>query len=130
MLYINAANSTLRSYNCDFDSFLETYTTETAYAEHACQLHTYKTEKTDRSLKCLQQKMKARERDMRKTTTEHSDQRFIKGKNKESKQKGDKSAMAKIKQLNKSIDEIAILKQNAIHDEAKPLQIRGIMAES
>jgi hypothetical protein len=50
--------------------------------------------------------MKKREHNLKTKTTSNSDQRFVKGKNKEAKQKADHSAAAKMKRVQKKLEDV------------------------
>jgi ATPase subunit of ABC transporter with duplicated ATPase domains len=94
-----------------------------------CDNYHKKATEADKTLKAIHSQMSKREKKLRTLTSENSDQRFIKGKNKESKQKADKSAMAKIKQLKSEATEIEGIQLQARREYVKPLRISGAVAD-
>ena len=80
----------------------------------------------DQTLQHVQAKLKRNEKHLKQTTAQNADQRFIKGKSKESKQKGDKSATSKLKHLKKQQADIQESLQNqTVTDKVKPIRIQG-----
>ena len=62
---------------------------------------------------------------MKKITTQSADKRFIKGKNIECKQKADKSAASKVKQLKKEADDLEDLKRVSQQEKKIELRFKG-----
>jgi ATP-binding cassette subfamily F protein 3 len=80
----------------------------------------------DRSLKKLKAELRGRERKLKETTTQNSDKRFIKGKNKEAKQKADRSAASKAKLAKKKLEDLEDTRLQARTEHVKPLHINSI----
>jgi len=128
ILYINSGNHSLSSYNCDYRTFRSTHKGEISNAERTCGEYEKKLNSSTKSLKSIQTQLQKRERNLKKTTTKNSDQRFIKGKNKEAKQKADRSAAARVKQLKKEASEMEKLRRQAQREKVKELRIPGVRA--
>lgn len=126
--YINSANKTLTSYNCGYETFRTSHESAVNVAEKTCAEYEQNLQAATKSLKHIQSQLRKREQSFKKTTTEHADQRFIKGKNKEAKQKADRSAAAKLKQLKQQSTEIEELHRQALCEQVKPLSIPGMIA--
>ncbi len=129
ILHINNANTSLTSYSCNYRSFRDVYDRNVEGMGKKCDNYHKKATEADKTLKAIHSQMSKREKKLRTLTSENSDQRFIKGKNKESKQKADKSAMAKIKQLKSEATEIEGIQLQARREYVKPLRISGAVAD-
>lgn len=127
--YINATNLTLSSYHCGYQVFRSAHLAEVSHAERTCADYQQKVQGASKSLKNLQTQLQKREKNLTKITSEHADQRFIKGKNKEAKQKADRSAASKVKQLKSQAADMAELQRQAQRDQVKPLKITGKVAD-
>jgi len=101
ILYINPSSRTMTQYGCSFREFQQAHGQNLAHAkkakDQAGQAHT----DAKQSLDSLRKQLNKREGNFAKTSSENADKRFIKGKNKEAKQKADHSAAAKVKRLQK-----------------------------
>ena len=84
----------------------------------------------EKSLKSIQDQLGRREKNMKKITMQNADKRFIKGNNKESKQKADRSAASKLKQLKQDASAIEdMTKRQTQRELVKPLKISGMAAQ-
>ncbi|KAL7570698.1 hypothetical protein ACA910_017822 [Epithemia clementina (nom. ined.)] len=139
ILYINAASKTLTQYHIGntnasagggggggYSAFLEIHAAQVEFSRRAVQTADQKVSAADHSLQQVQAKLRVRERHLKEITTQHADQRFIKGKCKESKQKADRSATSKVKLLKKQQAEIqSNLHNQTMTENVKPIHIRG-----
>jgi len=125
ILHLNPTSKTLSVYNCSYREF------QTAHSDRVS--HAKKTkEQTDKdhfqakaSLKNLKKQLKSKERNLKAITSQNSDQRFIKGKNKEAKQKADHSAASKVKRLQKKAAEMEELEEELRETKIPPLELNG-----
>lgn len=90
ILYINSANKTLTTYHCGYEIFRSTHDDQVESAHKKIMGTEKKQQSADKSLQKIQKELRGKERNLKATTTDNADQRFIKGKNKEAKQKADK----------------------------------------
>ena len=127
--YINSANHSLTSYNCGYEAFRYSHENDVASAEQSCAEYQGKVQKASKSLKNIQNQLESRERSMKNATKANADKRFIKGKNKEAKQKADRSAAAKVKQLKQQASDIEELQRHALCEQVKPLKVTGVAGE-
>ena len=125
ILYINSENKTLTTYNCTYFEFKDVLESQRSHAHRTTTLATKQEEQAKKSLKDVQKQLQKREGSLKAKTSQNADQRFIKGKNKEAKQKADKSAASKVKQLQKQTAALADLQKQAKRERIKPLHIDG-----
>lgn len=90
ILHINAANQTLVTYNCTFSNFKTTLESSIQHASKTIHETQDKLKAADNSLKKVQAVCKKREGNLHKATRQGE------GKNKEAKQRADKSAASKL----------------------------------
>ena len=126
ILYINSANKTLTTYHCGYESFRSTHEDQVESAQKKIAGTERKQQSADKSLQRIQKELRGKERNLKATTAENSDQRFIKGKNKEAKQKADKSAAAKVKLLKKKAGELEEARIRARTERVKPLHLESV----
>ena len=129
ILYINSGNHSLSSYNCGYETFRATHMSEVSHAKCTIAETEERVASAQKSLKSVQSQLQRRERKTKALTTQNADQRFIKGKNKEAKQKADRSAAAKVKQLKMQASEMDDLRRQAKREQIKHLHISGIAGE-
>lgn len=98
-------------------------------AEKSCVAYEQQVQGATKTLKHVQSQLQKREQSFKKTTAKNADQRFIKGKNKESKQKADRSAAAKLKQLKRQAETVEEWRKQALCEQVKPLCISGVVAD-
>ena len=125
IIYINSRTQTLSTFKCGYQHFRSTHLARVASSKKACGQYDRKVDASSKSLKQLQDQLQRRERNLKRKTTENSDQRFIKGKNKEAKQKADRSAAAKLKQLKQQAADMEKLRRQAQRERVKDLKIDG-----
>lgn len=99
ILYINPSSRTLMQYSCTFREFQKAHEQNLAYAEKANEQAGQAHADAKQSLDNIRKQLNKREGNMAKTTSQNADKRWIRGKNKEAKQKADHSAAAKVKRL-------------------------------
>jgi len=131
ILYINAANKTLTQYNTGYSAFRELHAAQVAASQKTLHQAQERVTGADKALQKVKHQLNKHEKDLKQQTTKNADQRFIKGKSKEHKQKADKSAASKLKQLKKhqaTIQETA--QQQSMTDRVKPIKITGNVASS
>mmetsp|Transcript_26544 Transcript_26544/g.36709 ORF Transcript_26544/g.36709 Transcript_26544/m.36709 type:complete len:356 (+) Transcript_26544:1074-2141(+) len=126
ILYINSGNFTLSSYNCGYSKFRNVYMTEVSHAERACKEYERQVSTSKKSLKSIQNQLHRRERNLKKITTKNADQRFVKGKSKEAKQKSDRSAASKLKKLQLQSSQMEKIQQKTTREQVKALHINGV----
>ena len=107
IIYINPTSKTLNVYNCSFREFQTAHLDRVQNAKKEKEQSNKDHAKAKTSLQNLKKQLKSKERNLKATTTQNADQRFIKGKNKEAKQKADHSAASKVKRLQKKAQEMA-----------------------
>ena len=133
LLYINAANKTLAQYHVGsgsegggYSAFREIHAAQVESSRRAVHAADKKVSGADQTLQHIQSKLKRNEKNLKQTTTQNADQRFIKGRSKESKQKGDRAATSKLKHLKKQQADIQeSLQQQTVTDRVKPIRIQG-----
>ena len=125
ILYINSGNQTATMYHCGYNIFRSTHQEQVQHATKTIEGTESKHQSAEKSLKKLQADLKGREKNLKKVTSENSDQRFIKGKNKEAKQKADKSAASKLKRTKKQVEDLAEARRRARTERVKPIHIDG-----
>ena len=125
ILYINSSNHRLTQFHCGYQTFRTTHQADMDSAARKVDVFDTKLKSAEHSLKSLKTQLQKREGNMKKTTTQNSDKRFIKGKNKEAKQKADRSAASKIKQLKHDVEEMEEVKHQTRRELIKPLKIHG-----
>lgn len=129
IMYINSAASTLSTYACSYQKFRETLEAEIQLASKTIEETQDKFESAEKSLKHVQKQLQKREKNFNKACSESAiDKRFIKGKNKEAKQKADRSAASKLKKAQRSVEDSLELKRKAQRERVKPLRIDGFPA--
>ena len=123
--YINSANHTLSMYNCGYEKFKTTHQAEMENAAKKIEDFGSKMKSAESSLVTIKAKLDKREANLKHKTTENSDKRFIKGKNKEAKQKADRSAASKVKLLKQEVSILEEIKHQAQRERVKQLKIEG-----
>jgi ATP-binding cassette subfamily F protein 3 len=129
ILFINAASKQLSVYHCPYEVFRSTVEEQTGSARRKLELTSKETAKSQASLDSIQKNLRRREKNLKKLTTQNADKRFIKGKNIECKQKADKSAAAKVKQLKKQADDMVDLKRASRQEKKIELKLKGSRVE-
>lgn len=124
--FINSANHSLVSMNCGYETFCSAYLSDISHAENTISKYEHDLESSTASLKSISNDLHRHERNMKKTTSKNADQRFIKGKSKESKQKADRSAASRLKKLKQDELHIAEIKSTIQRSRVKPLKITGV----
>ncbi|CAB9503105.1 Probable ATP-binding cassette sub-family F member 3 homolog [Seminavis robusta] len=128
IMHINSANQTLTTYNCGYTAFRHTLESEIQHTTKSIEQSQDNLETADKSLKKVQAVLKKREGNFRNDIKHGEDQRFIKGKNKEAKQKADKSAASKLKKAQQVVKDAEQIKHKAKRERVKPLHIDGVPA--
>jgi len=126
ILYINSGNQTLTTYHCSYSIFRSTHDIQVQHATKTIAGTEKKHQNAEKSLKHLKADLKGRERNLKAATTANADKRFIKGKNKEAKQKADKSAASKLKQAKRQVHDLEEAKRQAKTERVKPLHLDGV----
>ncbi|KAL7529660.1 hypothetical protein ACHAWF_003073 [Thalassiosira exigua] len=126
ILYINAANRIITAYHCGYRAFRSVHEENVGAAKKKINDTEAKQQNADRSLKKLKAELRGRERKLKEATTQNSDKRFIKGKNKEAKQKADRSAASKAKLAKKKLEDLEDTRLQARTEHVKPLHINCI----
>lgn len=129
ILYINSETKRLATYTCGYDEFRSVLEAQRSHALKVTAQATHQKEMAQQSLQDIQSQLRKRESSFKALTTQNADKRFIKGKNKEAKQKADRSAAAKAKQMQKQANEIkGLYQQQGQRERVKPLHIEGRIA--
>jgi ATPase subunit of ABC transporter with duplicated ATPase domains len=125
ILYLNPASKTLTVYNCSFREFQAAHADRVAHAkkskDHAEKDHA----QAKSSLQNLRKQLHKREGNFEATTSKNADKRFIKGKNKEAKQKADHSAASKVRRVKKKAVEMAEQEEELREMKIPPLELKG-----
>ena len=130
ILYINSANHALSLHNHGYEAFRATQEMKTSSAARVTKEFDAQMQTAEKSLKSIQDQLGRREKNMKKITMQNADKRFIKGNNKESKQKADQSAASKLKQLKQDASAIEdMTKRQTQRELVKPLKISGMAAQ-
>lgn len=126
IIYLNPASRTLTVYHCSFREFQVAHADRVAHAkkskDHADTAH----KEAKSSLNNLRKQLHKREQNLKSTTSKNADQRFIKGKNKEAKQKADHSAAAKVKRMKKKAAEVAEQEEALRETRVVPLELDSV----
>jgi ATPase subunit of ABC transporter with duplicated ATPase domains len=101
ILHINPSSKTLTMYSCTFREFQQAHEQNLTHAKKANEQANQAHNDAKKSLDDIRKQLNKREGNFAKTTNQNADKRFIKGKNKEAKQKADHSAASKVKRLQK-----------------------------
>ena len=125
ILYLNPASKTLNVYNCGYREFQAAHADKVSHARKSKAHADSVVKDAKQSLSNIQKELKKREQNLKATTSQHADQRFIKGKNKEAKQKADHSAAAKLKRTQKKAAEIAQEEELLREAYVAPLELDG-----
>jgi len=125
ILYINSANNKTTFYNCGYEEFQATREANADYAERTLEVFDTKLQTAKSSLKHLKDQLQRRENNFMKASSQNADQRFIRGKCKEAKQKADRSAASKFKQICSEVDEMEELKRDALREQVQKLKLDG-----
>lgn len=128
IIHINAASQTLSTFHCGYSEFRDALENEIQHTTKTLQQNQDKLETADKSLKKVQSVLKKREGNFHKVVAKGEDKRFIKGKNKEAKQKADKSAASKLKRAQQAVNEAEHIKHKAKREQVTPLRISGLPA--
>ncbi|KAL7463550.1 hypothetical protein ACHAXS_003907 [Conticribra weissflogii] len=130
ILYINSANNKMTFYNCGYEEFLATREANTDYAERTLEVFDSKLQTAKSSLKNLKDHLQRRETNFKKASFQNADQRFVRGKCKEAKQKADRSAASKLKQIRSDVDEMEELKRDSLKEQFRQLKVDGYCSGS
>lgn len=125
IIYINASNHSITTYHVGYSQFRAIHEKQIEGATKTIASTTDDMVKAEKSLKHLKVQMKKREKNLKGTTSQNSDQRFIKGKNKEAKQKADKSAASRLKKAKAAVDDLESARNAAKKEKAKSIHIKG-----
>lgn len=125
IIYINPTSKTLNVYNCSFIEFQNAHIDRVQHAKKEKEQCDKDHTKAKVSLQNLKKQLKSKEHNLKATTTQHADQRFIKGKNKEAKQKADHSAASKVKRLQKKAQEMEEQEEQLRETKISPLELEG-----
>lgn len=125
ILFVNAASKQLSLYHCSYGVFQSTFAEQVGSARRKLDLTSKETAKSQASLENIQKNLRRHEKNFKKITTQSADKRFIKGKNIECKQKADKSAASKVKQLKKEADDLEDLKRVSQQEKKIELRFKG-----
>ena len=128
IIHINSANQTLTTYNSTYSNFRTALESEIQQTAKTLDDTHDKMEAADKSLKKVQTTLKKREGNFRATVQQGEDKRFIKGKNKEAKQKADRSAASKLKKAQHAVEQAREMQHKAKRERVKPLVIEGMPA--
>jgi ATP-binding cassette subfamily F protein 3 len=125
VLHLNAETKQLSTFNCGYAEFRDTLEAQRAYAAKSVDQAVSEQQQAEASLVSLRDSLQKRERNFKHTTSQNADQRFIKGKNKEAKQKADRAGASKLKQLRKQTAVQEEVARQARRERVKPLRIDG-----
>lgn len=125
VIYINASNHSITTYHVGYSQFRAIHEKQIEGAYKTIASTTDDMVKAEKSMKQLKVQMKKREKNLKATTSQNSDQRFIKGKNKEAKQKADKSAASRLKKAKAAVDDIESVRNTAKKEKVKSISIKG-----
>jgi ATP-binding cassette subfamily F protein 3 len=128
ILYLNAETKQLSTFNCGYEEFRDTLEAQRAFAAKSVEQAASEQQQAEVSLAKLRESLQKRERNLKHVTSQNADRRFIKGKNKEAKQKADKSAASKVKQLRKQTASQETLARQAKRERMKSLHLNGTEA--
>ena len=131
ILYINSTSKTLTLYSSTtYNKFRDLLQLQTKQAQNSIQESKANVKSAEGSLKKIKIQLQKREKNYNTTNSKHNNainKRFIKGKNKESKQNADKCSASKLKQLKQKATDIeSNLKNQSKKDFVKPLTIKGV----
>jgi ATP-binding cassette, subfamily F, member 3 len=129
MLYLNSANRSLSLYHCGYETFRSTLSAQVSFAEAQLADSDTKVHSAEKSLKFVQSQLHKREANFKARKNEDSDQRFVRGKNKEAKQKVYRSSASKLKQLQKEAADLEEVKKQAQREQVKPLVLPGTVGD-
>ena len=126
ILYLNPASQNLTVYNCSFSEFQAAHAANVKHAkktkEKADESHKGATE----SLGKLQHQLHKREQNCQATRLRmFTDKRWVKGKNKEAKQKADHCAASKVKRLTKAVEDASAKEAELRETYVAPLELQG-----
>lgn len=125
--YVNSANQSLTAYHGSYSNFRSTLELEFQQATKTLEDTNDKFQVAEQSLKKIQNVLVKREQNMHTRRLEMlTDKRWIKGKNKEAKQKADRSAASKLKKAQHAVDVAQELKQKAKRERVRPLEFHGL----
>eukprot|EP00934_Nitzschia_sp_Nitz4_P000674 Nitzschia sp. Nitz4//scaffold136_size62208//18916//20829//NITZ4_006364-RA/size62208-processed-gene-0.10-mRNA-1//1//CDS//3329535606//674//frame0 len=131
ILYINSATRQLTAYPHttyeDFRERLEMLRQQASTGESQAKLNQHQATK---SLQNIQKQLNKREKTFRAVSEQRSiDKRFVRGKNKESKQNADRSMASKLKQLQKQTAEAKERALEARRENVKPIHLEGCLLD-
>jgi ATPase subunit of ABC transporter with duplicated ATPase domains len=129
ILHINSANQTLTTYNCSYSNFRTTLESTIQNATKTIHQTEDHLEDADKALKKVQAVCKKRESNFHKVVAQGEDKRWIRGKNKEAKQKADRSSASKLHKAQQAVAEAEEIKHKAKRERVKPLHIQGMPVE-
>lgn len=125
IIYINASNHSITAYHVGYSQFRDIHEKQIESASKTIASTTDDMTKAEKSLKQLKVQMKKREKNLKATTSQNADQRFIKGKNKEAKQKADKSAASRLKKAKAAVEDLESVRNAAKKEKVKSIHISG-----
>jgi ATPase subunit of ABC transporter with duplicated ATPase domains len=127
ILYLNPGSKTLTLYNCSFREFQSAHADRLAHAKR-CKEQTDKDHaQAKSSLSTIKKQLQARERNFAQANAQRAiDKRFVRGKNKEAKQKADHSAASKLHRLEKKAAEMTQQEQQLRETKVQPLELYGV----
>lgn len=128
ILFVNSGNCSLRAYNCGYEIFRTVHLVSNQHADKVISSYRSKVTTAEKSLLNINAKLEKREATFKKATSENADKRFIKGKNKEAKQKACNSIHSKVKQLQQQVDHIKDIEHEAKREAICPLHITGVIS--
>lgn len=125
ILYLNAETKRLTMYHTGYLEFRELLEAQRSHADRISTETRKQEANANQSLKNLQKQLHKRELNLKATTSKNADLRFTRGKNKEAKQKADRSAASKVKQLQKQTEAAEEMLANTLRERVKPLHMEG-----
>jgi len=126
--YINSATHRLSTFHTEYDTFRSTHEADMDHAAKTVDAFDSKVNSAEASLRSIRSQLDKREAKTKEKTTRNADKRFVKGKNKEAKQKADKSAASKLKQLKHDVANLEETKHQAKRERVKQLKLEGSCA--
>lgn len=112
-------------YNCSYREFRAAHSDRLSHAKKTKDQTDKDHSQAKTSLQNLKKQLKSKERNLKAITSQNSDQRFIKGKNKEAKQKADHSAASKVKRSQKKAAEMEELEEELRETKIPTLELNG-----
>jgi ATP-binding cassette subfamily F protein 3 len=129
ILYLNAETKRISLYHTGYHEFRNVLEAQRTYADKISTESQKQEANAKQSLKSLQKQLHRREQNLKTITSKHADQRFIKGKCKEGKQKADRSMAAKVKHVHKQTAAAEDMLAQVQREKVKPLHIDGTILD-